>query len=164
MTVDSIGEWQLDLPDELATQALGIRLGRLLPPSSVVLLNGELGSGKTTLVQGMGLGLGITDPIVSPTFTLICEYAEGRIPLYHLDLYRLNPEEIEPLHLDGYWEGTDYPPGIMAIEWAERLLYLPPAFLSLQLKALGSGRQVGFQATGASHQQLLAQLRAGYES
>ncbi len=73
------------LADASATRSLGITLGKFLPAGSVILLSGELGAGKTTLVQGIGEGLGITDPIVSPTFTLINEYTEGRLPLYHLD-------------------------------------------------------------------------------
>lgn len=65
----------------------GQKLGETLPPGAVILLRGELGAGKTSLVQGIGLGLGIQEPIVSPTFTLVCEYFQGRVPLYHLDLY-----------------------------------------------------------------------------
>lgn len=162
MTLHSTTDWLLELPNEQATQALGMRLGEFLPAGTVLLLNGDLGSGKTTLVQGVGLGLGIPEPIVSPTFTLICEYAEGRIPLYHLDLYRLDPAEVEPLNLEGYWEGTDYPPGLVAIEWAERLLDPPPEFLALQLTMLDSGRQITFQASGETHQRLLQELKLTY--
>src|SRR4028119_282583 len=116
-----------------ATRALGVHLGQSLPTGSTILLEGDLGSGKTTLVQGLGKGLGITEPIVSPTFTLINEYLEGRLPLYHLDLYRLQPAEVEELNLESYWEGMEVPLGIVAIEWAERLLYLPPSYLSVQM-------------------------------
>ena len=112
---------KLSLADAAATRSLGVTLGQFLPPGSVILLKGDLGSGKTTLVQGIGEGLGITEPIVSPTFTLINEYTEGRLPLYHLDLYRLEPVEVTALHLETYWEGVEFPLGIVAIEWAERL-------------------------------------------
>ena len=121
------------LADAEATRSLGVHLGQSLPAGSVILLSGELGAGKTTLVQGIGEGLGITDPVVSPTFTLINEYAEGRIPLYHLDLYRLQPDEVETLNLESYWEGVEVPLGIVAIEWADRLPYLPPSYLHLYL-------------------------------
>lgn len=121
------------LADAEATKALGIKLGRSLPPGSVILLEGDLGAGKTTLVQGIGDGLGITDAIVSPTFTLINEYTEGRIPLYHLDLYRLESAEVEALNVETYWEGIDVPLGIVAIEWAERLPYKPLSFLYIYL-------------------------------
>lgn len=80
----------LQLPDAAATHALGVQLGRVLPAGTVLLLNGELGSGKTSLVQGLGVGLGVVETVDSPTFTLVNEYLSGRLPLYHMDLYRLN--------------------------------------------------------------------------
>ncbi|MGK7887483.1 MAG: tRNA (adenosine(37)-N6)-threonylcarbamoyltransferase complex ATPase subunit type 1 TsaE, partial [Crocosphaera sp.] len=87
----------LTLANFEATKALGQKLGQNLTEGSVLLLKGDLGAGKTTLVQGIGEGLGITDAIVSPTFTLINEYHQGRLPLYHLDLYRLEPEAVAEL-------------------------------------------------------------------
>ncbi|NEP55550.1 MAG: tRNA (adenosine(37)-N6)-threonylcarbamoyltransferase complex ATPase subunit type 1 TsaE [Symploca sp. SIO2G7] len=130
------------LADAEATRSLGVRLGESLPAGSVILLEGDLGAGKTTLVQGIGKGLGITEQIVSPTFTLISEYPEGRIPLYHLDLYRLQPEEIETLNPESYWEGIEFPLGIVAIEWSERLPYKPLSYLKLSLTYQSdSGRQ-----------------------
>ncbi|MBE9252038.1 tRNA (adenosine(37)-N6)-threonylcarbamoyltransferase complex ATPase subunit type 1 TsaE [Dolichospermum sp. LEGE 00240] len=122
------------LPNMEATQQLGITLGETLNAGSVILLEGDLGAGKTTLVQGIGKGLGIIDSIVSPTFTLINEYPEGRIPLYHLDLYRLEPQEVTGLNLESYWEGIEVTPGIVAIEWAERMPYLPDSYLKICLK------------------------------
>ncbi|MBE9224215.1 tRNA (adenosine(37)-N6)-threonylcarbamoyltransferase complex ATPase subunit type 1 TsaE [Phormidium sp. LEGE 05292] len=115
------------------TDRLGIKLGRNLPAGTVILLSGDLGAGKTTLVQGIGAGLGISDPIVSPTFTLINEYHEGRLPLYHFDLYRLSPKEVEALNLENYWEGVEFTLGIVAIEWAEKLTYMPDNYLQIQL-------------------------------
>jgi tRNA threonylcarbamoyladenosine biosynthesis protein TsaE len=121
------------LPDANSTFQLGKILGESLSAGTVILLKGDLGAGKTTLVQGIGEALGIKDPILSPTFTLINEYTEGRLPLYHLDLYRLQPQETEGLYLHLYWEGKEVTPGIMAIEWAERLLYFPPNYLDIEL-------------------------------
>jgi tRNA threonylcarbamoyladenosine biosynthesis protein TsaE len=121
------------LPNALATKELGVVLGRSLPPGTVILLEGDLGAGKTTLVQGIGEGLGIQESIDSPTFTLINEYLEGRIPLYHLDLYRLEPAEVAALHLDSYWEGIETPLGIVAIEWAEKLREIPGQYLRISL-------------------------------
>lgn len=139
----------LFLENSEATRSLGIALGKSLPVGSTILLEGDLGSGKTTLVQGIGIGLGITEPIVSPTFTLINEYLEGRIPLYHLDLYRLQPEEITALNLDNYWEGLDFPLGIVAIEWAERLPYKPQTYLNITLSySRETGRQACLLAQG----------------
>ncbi|WP_088891036.1 tRNA (adenosine(37)-N6)-threonylcarbamoyltransferase complex ATPase subunit type 1 TsaE [Leptolyngbya ohadii] len=127
------------LPSADATHQFGYRLGQFLPAGTVLLLEGNLGSGKTTLVQGLGQGLGVTEPIVSPTFTLISEYPEGRIPLYHLDLYRLEPIEVADLHLESYWDGAEFPLGIVAIEWAERLPELPTAYLQITLTPIEQG-------------------------
>ncbi|WP_460203229.1 tRNA (adenosine(37)-N6)-threonylcarbamoyltransferase complex ATPase subunit type 1 TsaE [Scytonema sp. NUACC21] len=121
------------LADATATRKLGLAFGQSLHAGSVILLQGDLGAGKTTLVQGLGEGLGITESIVSPTFTLINEYAEGRLPLYHLDLYRLEPKEVAALNLETYWEGIEVNPGIMAIEWAERMPYKPDSYLMVYL-------------------------------
>lgn len=139
----------ISLADAAATHSLGIALGRSLPAGSVMLLEGELGSGKTTLVQGIGKGLGITESIVSPTFTLINEYPEGRLPLYHLDLYRLDSSEVEALGLETYWEGTEVPLGIVAIEWAERLLRRPLSYLQICLThQADSSRQANVSSAG----------------
>ncbi|QLE57454.1 tRNA (adenosine(37)-N6)-threonylcarbamoyltransferase complex ATPase subunit type 1 TsaE [Nostoc sp. TCL26-01] len=121
------------LADTAATLKLGFMLGQTLSAGSVVLLEGDLGAGKTTLVQGLGKGLGITESIVSPTFTLINEYIEGRIPLYHLDLYRLDAQEVLALNLEIYWEGVEVNPGIVAIEWAERMPYKPSSYIHVGL-------------------------------
>lgn len=129
------------LDDAQATYQLGYRLGQTLPAGSVVLLRGDLGAGKTTLVQGLGAGLGLTEAIDSPTFTLINEYLHGRIPLYHLDLYRLSPEETADLYLETYWDGEEIEPGILAIEWCDRLPYLPDRYLQIDLTYDGEGRQ-----------------------
>jgi tRNA threonylcarbamoyladenosine biosynthesis protein TsaE len=139
----------LSLPDADSTRNLGKVLGEKLPAGSVILLEGNLGSGKTTLVQGMGEGLGIEEGIDSPTFTLINEYFGGRIPLYHLDLYRLEAEEIEGLNLDIYWEGLEVEPGIVAIEWAVKLEYKPSDYLLVDFKDVsGEGRQVELRVFG----------------
>lgn len=134
-----LGSCTIDLPDAAATQRLGEILGRSLPAGSILLLEGDLGAGKTTLVQGIGLGLGIAEPIVSPTFTLVNEYPDGRIPLYHMDLYRLEPAEAEALYLEQYWDGQDLPLGIVAIEWADRLVVSPTPHLHLALQTYASG-------------------------
>jgi tRNA threonylcarbamoyladenosine biosynthesis protein TsaE len=123
----------LFLPDAAATQNLGISLGQKLAAGSVLLLEGDLGSGKTTLVQGIGVGLGIRQTIDSPTFTLINEYLSGRLPLYHLDLYRLEPSETAAISPEIYWEGVEIDLGIVAIEWAERLPYKPQSYLQINL-------------------------------
>ncbi|MBP0020774.1 MAG: tRNA (adenosine(37)-N6)-threonylcarbamoyltransferase complex ATPase subunit type 1 TsaE [Cyanobacteria bacterium SBLK] len=137
----------LTLKDAAATLEWGRELGRSLPANTTLLLFGDLGAGKTTLVQGIGEGLGIGDPIVSPTFTLINEYFEGRLPLYHLDLYRLNPAEAMEINPEMYWEGIEVTPGITAIEWAQRLPYKPPSYLEIYLELAGDrARNVRFNS------------------
>lgn len=96
------------------TQAWGEQLARLLTPGAVIGLEGELGAGKTCFVKGLAIGLGLNEEeIYSPTFTLIAEHYRGRIPLYHIDLYRLEGAEIEGLGIEEYVFGQ----GITAIEW-----------------------------------------------
>lgn len=98
------------------TQRLGMLLGTLARAGDVILLDGDLGAGKTAFTQGIGLGLGIGATINSPTFTILKEY-EGRLPLYHFDLYRIDdPEEIASLGFDDYFDGE----GVCVVEWAER--------------------------------------------
>jgi tRNA threonylcarbamoyladenosine biosynthesis protein TsaE len=121
------------LPTFKATFDFGCLLGEHLPPGSTLLLMGNLGAGKTTLVQGIGRGLGIEESIVSPTFNLINEYLDGRIPLYHLDLYRLEPSQIDSLYPEIYWEGQEVAPGITAIEWSQLLPFRPSSYIRIEL-------------------------------
>lgn len=132
----------LSLPDLSHVQDLGWRLGKILLPGSILMLEGDLGSGKTTLVQSIGAGLGIADVIASPTFALIHEYPEGRIPLYHFDLYRLESGEVKELHLETYWEELEVLPGIVAIEWPDRLLDWPENYLHCRLTYVDEGREI----------------------
>lgn len=98
------------------TQRLGRGIGLKLKPKTAVCLVGELGTGKTTLIQGIAKGLGIEEPITSPSFKLISEY-KGRIPLYHFDLWRLSGlKDLEDLGYREYFFGD----GIVVIEWAEK--------------------------------------------
>jgi tRNA threonylcarbamoyladenosine biosynthesis protein TsaE len=103
---------------EAETAAVARSLARTLPSGSVVLLSGNLGAGKTAFVRGLAEGLGINpEDVSSPTFTLIQEYRGGRLPLHHVDLYRLSPLEVDDLGLDE----LTLEPGITAIEWPDRL-------------------------------------------
>ncbi|HEY9752984.1 MAG TPA: tRNA (adenosine(37)-N6)-threonylcarbamoyltransferase complex ATPase subunit type 1 TsaE, partial [Coleofasciculaceae cyanobacterium] len=139
----------LSLPTAADTRSLGKKLGQSLPTGTVILLNGGLGAGKTTLVQGLGAGLGISEPIDSPTFTLINEYESGRMPLYHLDLYRLDQAASADLYPEVYWQGEEVKPGIVAIEWAERLPYRPTDYLEISLsQSAAEGRTAKIQPQG----------------
>ncbi len=107
---------QVHTTGEEETAAAGERLASRLRAGDVVLLYGELGAGKTAFVRGLARGLGAApEDVSSPTFTLVQEY-HGRVTLYHVDLYRLEPAEVEDLGLDELVIGD----GIVAIEWAER--------------------------------------------
>ena len=140
------------------TQRLGKVLGQILPAGNILLLEGDLGTGKTSLIQGLGKGLGISDAIVSPTFTLINEYHDGRVPLYHLDLYRLTPQQVDELYLETYWQGVEVPPGIVAIEWSERLLHRPSSYLFIKLNHKKGARQATLQTVGSVHNLDLEQV------
>ncbi|MEM1369913.1 MAG: tRNA (adenosine(37)-N6)-threonylcarbamoyltransferase complex ATPase subunit type 1 TsaE [Cyanobacteria bacterium P01_H01_bin.15] len=140
----------LDSPD--ATKKLGADLVRCLPIPSVVLLSGELGTGKTTLVQGLAKALGVDEPVTSPTFNLLNEYCDhNSIPLYHFDLYRLKPVGVAQLAPDLYWEGVEVDPGITVIEWCERLPFLPESYVSITLKhRQDGGREAVIDEVGES--------------
>ena len=116
------------------TQALGRRIGELVLPGDVVLLVGELGTGKTCLTQGIAWGLDIKEYTLSPTFVIMRELY-GRLPLYHIDLYRLDDiQEIADLGLDDYLYGS----GVCVIEWAEKGLgVLPAEHLLVEIEHLG---------------------------
>jgi tRNA threonylcarbamoyladenosine biosynthesis protein TsaE len=136
------------LPDLEATHNLGKKITKFLQPGTVILLEGDLGTGKTSLVQGIGKGLGIKELIVSPTFTLINEYHEGTLPLYHFDLYRLQSQEVASLNPEIYWEGIEVTPGITAIEWADRLTDKPDQYWEINLTHTDSGRQIMINLVG----------------
>ena len=126
----------LDLASLDDTRAFGEHLGALAAPGDIITLAGSLGAGKTTLTQAIGKGLEVPDPfyITSPSFGLLHEYP-GRIPLYHMDLYRLSSEEeIEELGFEDYLYGN----GLSVIEWPERLgTLLPGDRLEIELTFAG---------------------------
>jgi len=104
------------------TVGFGKKFGKTLKPNDVVCLTGDLGAGKTTLIQGIAEGCGVKDYVTSPTFIIINEY-QGRLPFFHFDLYRLNDvREIEDLGVEEYFTRG----GVCVIEWAEKLDGLRP--------------------------------------
>jgi tRNA threonylcarbamoyladenosine biosynthesis protein TsaE len=132
-------------------------MGRIAAAGTILLLQGDLGSGKTTFVQGLGQSLGITEPIVSPTFTLVQEYREGRLPLFHCDFYRLSTADVFDLDLDELWESE----GIVTIEWPERLPEWPPNWLHLLFVVVDDDtRQVTVRSQGKQHEALWQQVCA----
>lgn len=115
------------------TIAFGQKIGAVLKPNDVIALIGDLGAGKTTLIQGIAEGAGVTDYVTSPTFIIINEY-EGRFPFYHVDLYRLGEKlEITDLGIEEYFSRG----GVCLIEWAEKLDdLLPPDSEKIELKVI----------------------------
>ena len=105
------------------TYSLGQRLGREAKKGDIFCLNGDLGVGKTVFTQGFAAGLGITEPVNSPTFTLLQQYDEGRLPLYHFDVYRIG--DVSERDEVGY-EDCFYGDGVTLIEWPERIRELLP--------------------------------------
>ncbi len=119
------------------TSAAGERLAGSLRAGDVVLLYGDLGAGKTAFVRGLARGLGApADDVTSPTFTLIQEYS-GRVMLYHVDLYRLEPKEVEDLGLEELVLGD----GVVAIEWAERWTGRPDDVCEVRLEHAGEDQR-----------------------
>ena len=109
---------------EKDTAKIGETLAREAKPGEIYLLEGDLGVGKTVFAKGFALGLGITEPITSPTFTIIQEYEQGRLPFYHFDVYRIaDEEEMFELGYESYFFGQ----GVCLIEWASLIQGLLPA-------------------------------------
>ena len=150
---------ELKLRSPKQTQLLGMHLGKLATQGDVFLLVGELGTGKTCLVQGIVHGLGIKQYAFSPTFIIIREY-HGRLPLYHIDLYRLDDvEEIADLGLDE----EPYTKGICAIEWADKgFNILPEQHLLIQLSYnpdIDTERTAYVMSKGKRYEELVTQLK-----
>ena len=141
-------------PEE--TQRIGVCLGRLARAGDVFLLVGKLGAGKTCLTQGIAWGLGIKEYAASPSFVVVRELY-GRLPLYHVDLYRLDHiEEIADLGLDDYLNGN----GVCVVEWAEKgLSVLPGEHLLIQISYVSdSERSLEMKASGKRYRKLLVPL------
>ena len=162
------------------TQRLGMQLGKLLGEGELLLLDGQLGTGKTTFTQGLAKGMGIEEVVSSPTFTLLKEYAGAQRPLsdgvrgqsgrilrkhqaggpalYHFDLYRLDvPEEIIELGFEDYF----YSSGVCVVEWADKAEALwPDERLYIRMKVMNeTERSILFIATGAHYCELLRQFQ-----
>ena len=140
------------------TCQFGKALGKLLEPGDLVAFTGDLGAGKTCCVQGIAEGLGVQDNsvVTSPTFTLIQEY-QGRIPIYHFDLYRLSREdEIYDLGYEEYFYGD----GVTVVEWAERITaFLPAEYLAIHLHIEpDQTRCIQLRAYGKHYEQIVQSL------
>lgn len=120
-------EYQLNNVDE--TQGLAESIGKVLLSGDCLVLTGELGAGKTTFTKGLGIGLGIEQMIKSPTYTIVREYRKGRLPLFHMDVYRLE-EGAGDLGLEEYFEAE----GVSVVEWGQMIAEeLPSSYLEIIL-------------------------------
>jgi len=138
------------------TRKLGMRLGELALPGDVFLLQGELGAGKTCLTQGIAWGMGIDEYALSPSFVIMRELY-GRLPLYHMDLYRLDRiEESMDLGLDDYLYGE----GVCVVEWSEKAMSILPAKrMLIEIKYLSdTGRSFRLEPNGRRYVELAAEL------
>lgn len=114
------------------TEAFAAKLAEQVLPGTVICLDGDLGTGKTVFARGFARGLGITEPVVSPTFTILHGYAGGRLPLWHFDVYRL--EDPDEMYEIGY-EDCFYGDGVSLVEWASRIQELiPPGAVRVSLE------------------------------
>ncbi|MFW6381026.1 MAG: tRNA (adenosine(37)-N6)-threonylcarbamoyltransferase complex ATPase subunit type 1 TsaE [Bacillota bacterium] len=138
------------------TLQIGADIGRLSDPGQIILLTGDLGSGKTVLVKGIAWGLNIEMEITSPTYNLINEYP-GECPLYHMDLYRL--DDSQQLYDLGFMDYLDRS-GVIAIEWPEIAFeFLPPEFLFIRIEILeDEQRSLEFRAEGRQSNLLMERL------
>ncbi|MFC2051376.1 tRNA (adenosine(37)-N6)-threonylcarbamoyltransferase complex ATPase subunit type 1 TsaE [Chloroflexota bacterium] len=142
------------------TQALGTRIGQLARAGDVFLLSGELGAGKTCLTQGLAWGLGIEEYALSPSFIIMRELY-GRLPLYHIDLYRLDRiEETMDLGLDDYFYGS----GVCVVEWAEKALsILPVEYLMIEISYLSdTERSFKVEPNGRRYSEMAEQLKGDF--
>jgi len=138
------------------TKKLGREISKLVQPGDLLAFYGELGTGKTCFIQGISEGLGIKDYVTSPSFTIINEY-QGKIPIYHFDLFRLNDmEEIAELGYEEYFFGV----GLTVVEWAEKMeTLLPKNYLRIDIKFKNySERIISFIPYGKRFKILLEEL------
>ena len=140
------------------TLRIGRQIAKQLKPSDIIVLFGDLGSGKTVLTKGIARGLGISvSNIISPSFVLLRQYTKGKLPLFHFDLYRLaKPKDIAGLGFEEYFYGQ----GVTVIEWAERLTCLmPKEYLKVELLFKNdTQRKLKFSASGDRYKELLKKI------
>ncbi|MCH3989801.1 MAG: tRNA (adenosine(37)-N6)-threonylcarbamoyltransferase complex ATPase subunit type 1 TsaE [Lactobacillus sp.] len=150
---------QVTIESAAQMEKLGAALGKTATPGSLLLLTGDLGAGKTTLTKGIARALGIRRPVKSPTFTIVREYREGSLPLFHMDMYRLEDGDLSSIDLPAYFAEQ----GLIVIEWPQFIVdQLPADYLQLSLKRVddhwdSTTRTVEFSSEGEKNKAWLDQ-------
>ena len=125
-------EFITNSPEE--TEAVGQALGKILKPGTVLAYEGDLGAGKTAFTRGLARGLGATEPVTSPTYTIVNEYLSGRIPLFHFDMYRLgSSDDLWDIGWEDYLERG----GVCAVEWSENVADAMENPITVRIEKLG---------------------------
>ena len=139
------------------TEAVGHRLGQVLPAGAVIAYRGDLGAGKTAFTRGLARGLGYAEPVTSPTYTIVNEYLGGRLPLFHFDMYRLaSSDDLWDIGWEDYLDRG----GLILMEWADRVpLALPRERLDIEIVGSGADpRTVRMTPHGTSYEGLVKAL------
>ncbi|WP_027703034.1 tRNA (adenosine(37)-N6)-threonylcarbamoyltransferase complex ATPase subunit type 1 TsaE [Metaclostridioides mangenotii] len=147
--------YKVYLKDEEETKSFGYKLGEIVEKGSIICLLGDLGAGKTTFTQSLAKGLGVCDYVTSPTFTIVNEY-DGRIPLYHFDVYRIgSSEEMYDIGYDEYINSD----GVCIIEWANLIEdIVPEERLTIELKYVEDGREMILTPKGEEYTRIVEEL------
>lgn len=141
-------------------QYIAERMAKFLFPGAFLALNGDLGAGKTTFIQGLAKGLGVEKEISSPTFTIIKQYDDLELPLYHMDVYRIErAEEMEDLGYEEYFYGD----GVTVVEWADNIKELwPDEYLEIRFNYAEEGRILEIMPKGRKYEEIIEEL-TGYD-
>lgn len=150
---------KIEVDSATQTQEIAQKLAQFLNAGDIILLDGDLGAGKTTFTKGLAEGLGIHRNIKSPTFTIIREYQQGRLPLYHMDVYRLEETGGEDLGLEEYFEGD----GVSVVEWSQFVGdEIPENHLIIHLNKDDENddrRELVFEPHGQCYEKIVAELK-----
>lgn len=147
--------YKIETTNESITRELAKKIGAKLQAGDVLLLEGDLGAGKTTFTKGLAEGLEIPQMVKSPTFTIVREYTKGRLPLYHMDVYRLEDAE-DDLGLEEYFQGE----GVSVVEWAHFIEQdLPDKYIRITLKHVAENeRTLEIEPVGARYEALCSEV------
>lgn len=151
---------KINVNSSMEMKQLGAAIASTAKAHDLLLLNGDLGAGKTTLTQGIGEALGVRRPVKSPTFTIVREYEEAKLPIYHMDFYRLENDDLSSIDLSSYLQQ----PGLVVIEWPEVVKAdLPDQYLQIVIRRVDDSwdstkRTVEFRPQGKRNKDWVAEI------